>query len=152
MTAVAEQILANVFAALQALTVGAAPVAIFRDRGYNVGIDTLPAISLDDGGDISTDDTRCFGVTFKTREIRVELRAAATDDDAVATAISALYVRVAAIVLADYSQGGVAIDTHDAGTTALIKVSDAGQEPIGAATATFHVDYQHVGGRPDLLS
>jgi hypothetical protein len=150
-TAIREQILAGIFARLQALAAERDAVDVYRDRGFAMSMPNQRAISLEDGGDISADDTRCLGCTFKTMDVVVQLRAVADDPDDIGTAINDLYSRVSAIVLGDYSQGGLAIDTHDGGQSVLDKPVDENLPNLGAAEARFSVDYQHATGRPDLL-
>lgn len=151
MTAICERILANIATNLAALAAEADPVALYRDRGYAIPLTTLPAYSLDDGGDSSSDDTICFGVTMKTRDIEIQMRVQSDDDDGIATALTAAYLRVAAIVLGDDTQGGWAITTHDGGMSRVDTPGDENTPNIGAGVARFSIEYQHITGRPDSL-
>lgn len=151
-TAIRERILAGLFAGLQALSADdqREKVFVFRDRGDLLGESQLPAISLNDDGDSDTDNTRSFGLTFATLNATLVLRVQADDENALSTAMNALYVRAAAIVLADFTQGGLAIDTIPGNLSPLVTVADSEAPLTAMADLPIMIEYQVLQGRPDL--
>ena len=140
---VREQILAGLFTAL---TNGLTGVTVYRNRRFDIPVDRLDAVDISDAGNSRTDDTAIFGCTLFTMDVVVNIRSQGPNDPALGTKINTLAAQVSAIVLADYSQAGLAIDTHAGQQSALEKLSDPGSPIIGGCELMFQIEFQTITG------
>lgn len=114
-----------------------------RRQAEPSNLDVLPAIHLREGEEIITEGPNPLLTRMLTVVVAGWIRGAA--DLGLATCRNQLLADIERAVLADATQGGLAVDTHLTGS--LIE-EDPEPGAIGALTLTFVVHYRTVRGNP----
>ena len=138
---VREQILAAIATRLGTVS---GVVAVVRNRRNDLNIEEFPGLVVLDGGHQAADDENA-GFTRYILTVQVEGYVGAVNSVQLAEAdlgpaISALYASSLAVLMADRTLGGLAVDLHEGALDVAIDRED-GHPPAGGFMLEIIVDY-----------
>lgn len=132
---------------LTGVTVARAPQSDFAES-------ELPALGLFMGDERRQDSSLSGSVEIAERRMEVLIvgHAKGASGEAAETAAHDLYGRAVIAVLADHTQGGLAIDTREAGLIVTANAGAEGETPLCGFELSLEVDYWTRAADPTALA
>jgi len=121
---------------------------VYRERQFDVPPDSVPAFNLTDKGNERVSDAEDVISTSYTMRVGVRMFGKPDTGEKLGDPIDRLYRALITAVLGDYSQGGLADDTHEDTLGALEPIQGPGAQPVAAQELDFLIDFRARQGDP----